>query len=207
MKLAVTGSRILVLRALQKAANAAVAIVIMQGLGPVGNGRYSLTVTIVTVLAAVLAGGVGLASVPFLRRQTPAPWRVHRAQLLWFALVAGILVLAVGAVRSTSVWTWLQRELTWNEILLACAAATVLAMLVFETANYSLLAAGRVVQGTAVAAIRTLALMVILGTILVLGRLQFAVAFLVFAVLQIATAVVLLGSSRRAIRAGTHCSR
>ena len=67
MRLALTGSQVLLWRAVQKAAGVGTAIVVMQGLGPEGNGRYSLTVTIVTVLAALLSAGVGLASVPRLR--------------------------------------------------------------------------------------------------------------------------------------------
>ena len=70
-------------------AGVAVVIVVMQGLGPAGNGRYSLSITLVTVLAAILGGGVGLASVPRLRDGLEAPRRIARAQVVWIVTVVG----------------------------------------------------------------------------------------------------------------------
>ncbi|MBD3219696.1 oligosaccharide flippase family protein [bacterium] len=159
MKLALTGSQVLLWRAAQKAAGVATAIVVMQGLGPEGNGRYSLTVTIITVLGAVLSAGVGLASVPRLRDGEESPRRILRAQGAWLLVVAGVLVILALLTRDSAPWGWLEGSLGWHPGLLAAVPLAVLGLVAYETANYDLLAAGRVVVGTVTASGRALLLL------------------------------------------------
>jgi len=200
VKLAVAGSQVLLWRALQKGAGMLVALVVMQGLGPSGNGLYSLSVTTITVLAALAAGGVGLASVPRLATGEQSPRRVGRAQVLWVASMAGVLLLLALAVRLGPAWAWLTSSLGWTEPLLMAVTLAVLGMVTFETANYDLLAAGRVVMGTCAAALRTLSLALALGMVLVLGRSSFPLAITAFACAQVLAALVLAGRARMALR-------
>jgi len=51
MRLAQAGSQVLLWRTLQKGAGVLLALAVMQGLGPEGNGRYSLSIAAITVLA------------------------------------------------------------------------------------------------------------------------------------------------------------
>ncbi len=159
MRLALTGSQVLLWRAVQKAAGVGTAIVVMQGLGPEGNGRYSLTVTIVTVLAALLSAGVGLASVPRLRDGEEAPRRILIAQGAWLLVVGGALVILVLLARGSAAWDWLELSLGWHPVLLVAVPLAVIGLVVYETANYDLLAAGRVVLGTVTASGRALLLL------------------------------------------------
>lgn len=192
MRVARTGSHILVWRAAQKAAAAAVALVIMQGLGPEGNGRYSLTLAIIWVLAALLSGGVGLASVPLLRAGRESVRRVLSAQLAWCAVVGAVLaVLAVG-VRHIDIWEWFAVTLQWDGFVVASVVAAVFGLMVFESANYGLLAAGRVVVGTATAALRAAVLLgLMVGLVLVAGY-GVVSAVVAFGVVQLVAGALLV---------------
>jgi len=192
VKLAATGSRILVWRALQKLANALVVLAVAQGLGPAGNGRYSLTLMLVTVAAALLAGGVGLASVPLLRQGTPPARRVLAAQRAWIGGVALALGGLARVLRATPLWSWLHDAIGWDLSLLVAAAAVTLAILGYETANYDLLAAGAVVVGTRVAALRALVLLFAMGTLLAASRLDLAAAICSFAVVHVLATLYLI---------------
>jgi len=156
VKLAQTGSRILFWRALQKLAGAMLVLVIAHGLGPGDNGRFSLTLMLVMVFAAVLSGGVGLASVPYVRQRKVATGRLLAAQYGWLGLVLLVLGACAFGVRRAPVWMWLENSLGWDAPLLAAAVAVIFALLAFETANYVLLACGKVVVGTQTAAVRSL---------------------------------------------------
>ncbi len=188
MKLAATGSRILLWRALQKLAGALTVLLVAQGLGPEGNGRYSLTLLVITVAASVLAGGVGLASVPRLRRGEGPPRRLLAAQAWWLALVAGLLVGLALAARQPWAWSWLQGSVGWDHDLLVAAGLAVMAMLVFETVNYDLLAAGRVVTGTLAAALRATGHLVVVAALLLGGRLDLTLAIWSLTVLHLLAA-------------------
>jgi len=201
MNLATTGSRVLIWRTLQKAANAVVVVVVAQGLGPEGNGRYSLALLVITVLAALFNGGVGLASVPPLRQHKIDPRRILGAQALWMAMVAGILILLGVLVRFTGLWHWLEEALTWDLSLILVAGAAILALLLFETANYDLLAAGRVVLGTRVAAVRALFHLGAMGLLLVLARLDLTLALLTFALVHGLAAIFMAWQARRVVLA------
>lgn len=200
MKLAVAGSQVLMWRALQKGAGMLVAVVVMQGLGPAGNGLYSLTVTMVTVLAALLAGGVGLASVPRLTDGQAEPGRIGRAQVLWLGVVAVLLVLLALGMRLSPLWVWAQSSLGWDDRLLVAVALAVLGMVCFETSNYDLLAAGRVVLGTFTAATRTSILALALAAILLLAGADFSAAVLAFALAQLFAGMILATRARQALR-------
>lgn len=188
MRLAVAGSQVLLWRAAQKAAGMGAAVVIMQGLGPTGNGRYSLTVTLITVLAAVLSGGVGLASVPRLRDGEERPARVLRAQALWLASVLIMLVALTATSHVSGVWSWLSGSLGWSRGLEFAVALAILGHVAYETANYDLLSAGRVVLGTFTASGR--AVIMLLAMLLLLLVWQ---GGLVAAVLALAGAHALAG--------------
>jgi O-antigen/teichoic acid export membrane protein len=202
VRLARTGSQVLVWRAAQKLAGALAVLLIAQGLGPEGNGRYSLTLLVLTVGAAVLAGGVGLASVPVLRSGRQTVRRVLGAQALWIAGVAILLVLGALAVRAGAGWSWLANSLGWTDGLLVAAVVAILAMLVFETLNYDLLAAGRVVFGTAASAVRALGLLLLLGGLLLAGRLDLTATVWVLTGVHVAAAVAAGLRLRRAVREG-----
>jgi len=201
MNLATTGSRVLIWRTLQKVANAVVVVVVAQGLGPEGNGRYSLALLVITVLAALFNGGVGLASVPPLRQHKIDPRRILGAQTLWMAVVAGILIILGVLVRFTGLWQWLEEALTWDLSLILVAGAAIMALLLFETANYDLLAAGRVVLGTRVAAIRALFHLGTMGLLLVLARLDLTLALLTFAMVHSVAAIFMAWQARRVVLA------
>jgi O-antigen/teichoic acid export membrane protein len=201
VRLAATGSRILLWRALQKLAGALTVLVIAQGLGPAGNGRYSLTLLVMTVTAAVLAAGVGLASVPRLRRGEDPPTRLLAAQAGWLGAVTVVLVGVAAVARGTGAWGWLAGSLGWDTGLLAAAVAAVVAMLVFETVNYDLLAAGRVVTGTLAAALRALGHLAITAALLVGGWLDLTLAVWSLTALHLTAAASLVLRLRRARRA------
>ncbi len=201
MRLAATGSRILLWRALQKLAGALTVLVVAQGLGPEGNGRYSLTLLVITVAASVLAGGVGLASVPLLRRGEGPPRRLLAAQAWWLAMVAGVLVAMAVAVRQPWAWSWLQGSLGWDHDLLAAAVIAVAAMLVFETVNYALLAAGRVVAGTLAAALRATGHLAVVAALLLGDRLDLTLAVWSLTVLHLLAAASLVLRLRGALGA------
>lgn len=176
MKLARTGSQILLWRALQKGAGVLAMLAVAHGLGPAGNGRFSLTLLLVTVAAAVLSGGVGLAAVPLLRQQKVAPRRLLAAQGAWLAIVLLALAGLTWLVWEGPIGVWLRSSLGWQPSLAAAVLAGVCALLVFETANYDLLACGEVVFGTRTAALRALAHLTAIGLLLGMAQLDLAAA-------------------------------
>jgi O-antigen/teichoic acid export membrane protein len=187
MKLARTGSHIVAWRAGQKLAGALTVVAVAQGLGPEGNGRYSLTLMVATVLAAVLSAGVGLASVPMLRRGRPRPGRILAAQAVWIALAMVAVAILAAVAWAGPLRGWLSGALTWDPGLLVAAVAVVLALLVFETANYDPLAhlAG-------------------VGVLLALARLDLTLAVWSLAAVHGAAAAFMLVRARRSWRHPAH---
>jgi O-antigen/teichoic acid export membrane protein len=204
MKLARTGSHIVAWRAGQKLAGALTVVAVAQGLGPEGNGRYSLTLMVATVLAAVLSAGVGLASVPMLRRGRPRPGRILAAQAVWIALAMVAVAILAAVAWAGPLRGWLSGALTWDPGLLVAAVAVVLALLVFETANYDLLAAGEVVTGTRVGSLRALAHLAGVGVLLALARLDLTLAVWSLAAVHGAAAAFMLVRARRSWRHPAH---
>jgi O-antigen/teichoic acid export membrane protein len=199
VKLARTGSHVMMWRALQKLTGALAVLVIAHGLGPVGNGRFSLTLLLVTVLAAVLSGGVGLASVPYLRQQRAAAGRVLAAQAGWLLLVLAALVVVAIAVRQGPAWVWLHHELGWDLSLLLAAVVWVLALLAFETANYDLLACGEVVTGSRTSALRSLVHLIAVCGLLLWLRLDLAAAIWSMTLVYLAAAAWMVQRARAAL--------
>ena len=175
MKLLEPGSRILLSRLFQVAANAAVVLLVASRLGPAGQGHYSLTVALAMLLASLLAAGQGLAAVPHLRRGDISAGRILRAQLLWSAVALTALgTLALWSM-ATAPARFLAAHLGWTPGLGFVVAGAVLGILLFEIFSYDLLARGRLVVGAAVNGVRAvghlaLVLAVVLAWSLTLGR-------------------------------------
>ncbi len=201
MRLALAGSQVLIWRALQKIAGVLVALVVMQGLGPEGNGRYSLSVATITVLAALLSGGVGLASVPRLQGEHDRPRRIIRAQVAWLGVVLVVLLTLAAVVRLGPGWAWCAATLGWNDTLLAAVTLAVAAMVLYETANYDLLAAGRVVVGTFMAAVRALAMLVAMALLVLVAARGIEAAVAAFAAAHLLAAGLLAPRAWRAVAA------
>lgn len=193
------GSWIVAWRLAQKAANVVTVLLVANALGPVGQGHYALTMTIALVLASLLNGGVGLAAVPLLRGGAVVPRRALAAQGLWCAGVGGVLVLGALAAARGAAWPHLIARLGWDPAILAGAAVTALAMLAFEIHNYDLLAAGRLVVGTLVGALRAVAYVVVLGLLALAERLDLRSAILGFAAVHAIAAIVLAAAAWRAL--------
>ncbi len=202
MKLARTGSHVLLWRAAQKAAGVLAMLAIAHGLGPAGNGRFSLSLLLVTVAAAVLSGGVGLAAVPLLRQRRVAPLRLFAAQGAWLVLVAAGLAVLAAILWRGGVGDWLRDSLGWNAGLLVAMLAAVVALLVFETANYDLLARGEVVAGTRTAAWRAGAHLAVVLALLAAARLDLGGALWTLAAVYLAAAGWL---AARALRSWRRC--
>jgi O-antigen/teichoic acid export membrane protein len=191
MNMVRAGTRILVWRVVQKAANALTVLLVAKALGPVGQGHFALTMTITLVFASVLNGGVGLAAVPLLRRGEVAPRQALAAQALWSAVIAGLLVLAAIMVPRSQAWPELTTRLGWDGATLVAAVVTVLAIMSFEVHGYDLLVAGRLVTGALVGALRSTAHLAVLGALAVAGRLDLAAAVISYAAVHVAAAAVL----------------
>jgi O-antigen/teichoic acid export membrane protein len=199
MRLAVVGSQVLIWRTLQKGAGVLLALAVMQGLGPEGNGRYSLSISAIMVLAALLSGGVGLASVPRLHGEHDPPRRIVRAQAAWFAVVALILLVLGLAVRFGPGWAWCVDSLGWSDGLLMAVALAVLGIVAYETANYDLLATGRVVIGSLTAGLRALVLATATALLVLVAGAGVDAALLAFAAVHLAAAATLLPRAWRAL--------
>ena len=97
MRLLGAGARILSGRLVQVAANATVVFLVAKALGPTGQGHYSLTVAVSQLAAALLAGGMGLAAVPPLRRDRLPAGRMVSVQGAWTG-ATGLILLAAAAL-------------------------------------------------------------------------------------------------------------
>ncbi len=199
MSMVGAGTRILVWRVVQKAANALTVLLAAKTLGPAGQGQYALTMTIALVFASVFNGGVGLAAVPLLRRGETAPRRALAAQTLWTVVVAGVLVAAAIAMPRSGVWPELTARLGWDGATMVAAVVTVLAMMAFDVHSYDLLVAGRLVTGTVVGALRAAAHLAVLGMLAVAGRLDLQTAVISYAAVHAAAAIALMAMAWRVL--------
>ncbi len=175
MNLVGPGSRILLSRMLQVAANAAVVVIVAKILGPTGQGHYSLTVALGLLTASFLAGGQGLAAVPLLRQGRIPGGRIFRAQLLW---VGGALAVLAGLAAVTLLpgpAAFMASHLGWFRGMGFLLSGAVMGILLFEIFSYDLLAKGRLVVGSVINGTRAslhfvLALAVVLTSVMTLGR-------------------------------------
>lgn len=202
MRLAVVGSRILLSRVGQVAANAAVVVLVAQRLGPAGQGHYSLTVAVTLLAASLLGGGMGLAAVPALRQGRLRPERLMRAQVAWMAAMLVVLGgAATLAAMTGAAEAWLGRHLGWTPGMARLAALGAFGMLGFEIFSYNLLARGRLVVGSTVNGARAAAHLLLVAALTFTGRLTLGTAVAAFAVAQfgglVAITIVALRDLRR----------
>lgn len=200
MKLIAVGSQVFVSRVGQVLANAAAALLIAKTLGPTGQGYYSLTAAAALLLASLLAGGVGLAAVPPLRRRVLSLGRVLRAQAVWMAVALAAVLLLAGWSLHPPVADFLGRHLGWNRGLGFLVAGMVLGILCFETLSYDLLARGRLVIGSGINGARALIHLVAVGGLSLAGVLSLGAAVGVAAAAQLLGAGLVLGVVLRDFR-------
>ncbi len=203
MRLAVVGSRILISRVGQVAANAAVVVLVAQRLGPTGQGHYSLTLAVTLLAASLLGGGMGLAAVPALRQGRLRPQRLMRAQAVWMGLMLVVLAAVASlAAMAGAAQAWLGLHLGWTPGMARLAALGAFGMLGFEIFSYNLLARGRLVVGSTVNGARAMAHLVLAAALAFTGRLTLGTAVAAFAIAQlgglVAISVVALRDLRRA---------
>jgi len=194
------GARILTGRVVQVVANAAVIFIVAQTLGPRGQGHYSLTVAVAQLAAALLAGGMGLAAVPPLRRDRLPARRMVSVQAGWTGATGLVLVAAAALVGGGAAGRFFAAHLGWPPGLSYAVALAAVGLLTFEIFSYDLLARGRLVIGSAVNGWRAAGHLVIVATAGLAGALGFAQAVGAFALAQCVGAAVLVGVVIREIR-------
>ena len=201
MRLAVVGSRILISRVGQVAANAAVVVLVAQRLGPAGQGHYSLTLAVTMLVASLLGGGMGLAAGPALRQGRLRPQRLMRAQALWLGLMLVVLgaTAALAAIAGAAA-AWLNRHLGWTPGVARLAALGAFGMLGFEIFSYNLLARGRLVVGSTVNGARALAHLVLAALLVLAGRLTLGSAVAAFALAQLGGLLAITAVALRDLR-------
>lgn len=191
MRLVAAGGRILYSRIWQVLANAAVIFVVAKTLGPTGQGHYSLTVAIAQLASALLAGGMGLAAVPPLRRGLVTARRMVTVQTVWLLMMAAVLILAGAATEVASVAGFLGDQLGWTRGVGFLAALAAMGLLIFEVFSYDLLARGRLVIGAAVNGWRAAGHLLLVAALAGIGLLNFASTVAAFAVAQFLGALTL----------------
>ncbi len=190
MKLLREGAAVLGLRLGQAAAGAGAGLVVARVLGPDGQGRYALGITLLMFVAAAVNGGVGLAAVPTIRRRPAAARSLLRTQALWTVGVT-LVAAALGALAwRTDAGAALAARLGWSAATAAAMAGALAALLLSDILTYDLLALGRLRTGTAVNLGRGLLQLALLGVALASGVFGLATALVVFAVSQIAGVAV-----------------
>lgn len=200
MRLVGAGARILSGRIAQVLANAAVVFIVAKTLGPRGQGHYSLTVAVAQLSAALLAGGMGLAAVPPLRRNRLPAARMVGVQGGW-TLTMGVLLFAGASLTAGgAAGRFLAEHLGWPRELGYAVALGATGLLTFEVFSFDLLARGRLVIGSAINGWRAAGHLVVVAGVALAGALGFAQAVGVFALAQCAGAAVLVGVVLREIR-------
>ncbi len=194
------GSRIFASRLVQVAANALVVLLVAGILGPEGQGYYSLTVALGLLVASLLAGGLGLAAVPFLRQESIAGKRILHAQLLWLAGAVLLLLLGAGSTLLPAPRAFFATYLGWAPGLGFVVAGAVLGILLFEIFSYDLLARGRLVVGSVINGGRAMTHLLLAGTLVLAGTLTLGRAVGLVAVAQGLGGCVVLAVAAREIR-------
>ena len=184
MRLVAAGGRILYSRIWQVLANAAVIFIVAKTLGPAGQGHYSLTVAVAQLASALLAGGMGLAAVPPLRRGLVTVARMVSVQTIWVVITSVVLFLAAVAVQSDPAAAFLFRYLGWTRSVAYLAALAATGLLAYEVFSYDLLARGRLVIGAAVNGWRAAGHLALVIVLVGAGWLGFSTAVGAFALAQ-----------------------
>ncbi|MFT5233297.1 MAG: O-antigen/teichoic acid export membrane protein [Candidatus Krumholzibacteriia bacterium] len=204
MKLFNAGGKILFSRVGQVMANAAVVMVVANVLGPEKQGHFSLTVAVAMLVAALLGGGMGLASVPPLRQGKVKFTRMFTAQVIWMTAMVAVIGVVAWLTNFGRFATGLNHHLGWSLGMGYIAAVAAVGMLGFETFSYDLLARGRLVVGAAVNGVRALGHLALVGVLALLGALTFERTVGAFALAQfggaMAMLVILLRELKRSYR-------
>ncbi|MDO9695573.1 MAG: polysaccharide biosynthesis C-terminal domain-containing protein [Candidatus Latescibacteria bacterium] len=200
MKLLREGAAVLGLRLGQAAAGAGAGLVVARALGPDGQGRYALGITLLMFVAAAVNGGVGLAAVPAIRRRPAAATSLLRSQFFWTGAVT-LAIAAAGALAWRSdAGADLAARLGWNATTAMAMVAALAALVLSDILAYDLLALGRLRTGTAVNLGRGLLQLTLLGAALATGVFGLAAALVVFAASQVAGAAVFAWLAARGAR-------
>ncbi len=200
MRLVGAGARILYSRIIQVLANAAVVFFVAKTLGPEGQGHYSLTVAVAQLASALLAGGMGLAAVPPLRRNRVPARRMVVAQLGWTVTMAALFGLVAALVSGGRAQEFFAIHLAWTPGLGFAVALAATGLLAYEIFSYDLLARGRLVIGAAINGWRATGHLVAIAAVALWGGLGFTQAVGAFALAQALGAVALIGVVWREIR-------
>ncbi len=185
MKLLAIGSKVFSFNAAGVAASAILLLAIAKYLGSQGQGYFSLTMTVIMIVAAVINGGLGLAAVPALRRGSVSLGRMLRAQGLWTVLIA-ILLLAVAVLLPRLGWSVLtDLPFGWTNRTLITIAIAAIAMTVFDIFTYDLQAVGRLVISPAFNFLRVVFNLILVVGIVLTATLDLDLSLGSFAVAQV----------------------
>jgi O-antigen/teichoic acid export membrane protein len=190
VKLLREGAAVFALRLGQAAAGAGAGLVVARALGPDGQGRYALGITLLMFAAAAVNGGVGLAAVPVIRRRPAAACALLRTQAVWTGAVTLAAAGAGALAWRTAAGADLAARLGWSAATAAAMAGALAALVLTDILAYDLLALGRLRTGTAVGFARGLLQLALLGAALAADVFGLAAALVVFAVSQIAGAAM-----------------
>ncbi len=185
MKILATGGQILAGRVGQAAVVAVTSIVVARSLGPVGQGHFSLTLLVITLLAALLNGGMGLAAVPRLRRGEVSLARMLRAQSAWIVLAALVALGLILAGSRTGLGALASERLGWDSVVAAASVVGIVALLAFDIFFYDLLAEGRLVVGPLINLGRVVLNLLVLGGLILWSSLSLGGAVVAYAVAQV----------------------
>lgn len=201
MKLLREGAAVLGLRLGQAAAGAGAGLVVARALGPDGQGRYALGITLLMFAAAAVNGGAGLAAVPVIRSRPASARSLMRTQARWTG-AATLAAAALGALAwRTEAGASLAARLGWSGATAAAMVGALAALVLCDILAYDLLALGRLRTGTAVNLGRGLLQLALLGAALAAGAFGLAAALVIFCVSQVA------GAAAFAVLAARHADR
>ncbi len=195
------GGAILASRLGQATLTALCGLLIARILGPAGQGLYSLSITVILFVSALVNGGLGLAAVPDLRGGRVPLDRMLRAQLAWVSFAVVVLALAGLAAWRAGLDVAAAIHLGWSARIALSALLGVAALLAFDILFYDLLARGRLLTGPTVNLCRALLHLGLLAALFVGGRLTLGGAILAYGAAQGVAALAALTVLARMARA------
>jgi len=201
VKLFATGGKVFVCNVGGVAFNAALLLALAKYLGPHGQGLFTMTLTVIMIVAAIGNGGLGLAAVPLLRRGEVSLGRVLRAQGLWLVVVAMLLLVVAFVLRRAYGAGPETLPLHWSGTTVLAVALGALALIAFDIFTYDLQAMGRLVVSPFFNFLRTVINLMLVGALLVATTISLDGAVGAFALAQAlavaALAVVVVRQARR----------